>query len=228
MSVEILFSKMPGRRERLLKRQFNNPLFGEMNIEPFDIQDARREDSVDVEVFIDEFRNLVQQVTELKPNADVELVLKLKESLDKTYEMSAGLAGDQADIREMIKRLLSMMMQSMWKAVANDATGISKLEMEEQARQAHFTLLEHPFIADLLAPDSIIDEALMVPCLLSEAADTVILAVQLFDPQQQLLVYQQGVELLKGLDETNERVQSAQQRLQDIANLMEATNQQPG
>lgn len=228
MSVDMLFSKMPGRRERLLMRQFNNPLFGETNIEPFDIQDARREDSAEVEMFVEEFRQLVQQVTELKPNADAELVLKLKESLDKTYEMSAGLAGEQADVREMIKRLLSMMMQSMWKAVANDATGISKLEMEEQARQAHFALLEHPFIADLLAPDSVIDETLMVPSLLSEPAETALLAVQLFDPEQQLMVYQQGVELLKGLDETNERVLSAQQRLQDIAKIMQATQQQPG
>jgi len=227
MSVEMLFSKLAGRRERLLKRQFENPLFGDINIEPFDIQDARREDSADVENFINEFRDLVVQVTELKPSADTELVLKLKETLDKMYEASAGLAGDQSEIKEMIKRLLGMMMQSIWKVVGNDAMGISKLEMEEQARQAHFTLLEHPFIADLLAPDSVINEALMVPSLLSESSDTVVLAVQLFEPEQQQLVYQQGVELLKNLDEAHPRVQHAQQRLQDIANVMTPANQQP-
>jgi len=228
MSVEMLFSKQAGRRERMLKRQFENPLFGDISIEPFDIQDARREDSADVETFINEFRHLVVQVTELEPSADAELVLKLKEALDKTYEASAGLAGDQSEIREMIKRLLGIMMQSMWKAVGNDAMGISKLEMEEQARQAHFALLEHPFIADLLAPDSMINEALMVPSLLSESAETVILAVQLFDPEQQQLVYQQGVELLKQLDAEHPRVQQAHERLQDIANVMALANQQPG
>jgi len=228
MSVEMLFSKMPGRHERLLRRQFDNPLFGETNVEPFDIQEARREDSEEVEAFINSFRDLVKQVTELKPSAEVDGVLKLKESLDKAYEASAGLAGDQAEIREMIKRLLSMMMQSMWKAVGNDAMGISKLEMEEQARQAHFALLEHPFIADLLSPDSVINEALMVPCLLSEQAETVVLAVQLFDPEQQQLVYRRGVELLKSLDENNERVVYARQRLEDIASVMTSVNQQPG
>jgi len=227
MSVELLFSKLPGRRERMLKRQFENPLFGDINIEPFDIQDARREDSAEVERFINTFRDLVVQVTELEPNADADLVLKLKETLDKTYEASAGLAGDQSEIREMIKRLLGMMMQSMWKAVGNDAMGISKLEMEEQARQAHFALLAQPFIADLLAPDSVINEVLMVPSLLSESADAVVLAVQLFDPEQQQLVYQQGVELLKGLDENHPRVEQAQLRLQVIANVMSAVNQQP-
>ncbi|RDH82373.1 MAG: hypothetical protein DIZ80_08745 [endosymbiont of Galathealinum brachiosum] len=228
MSVEMLFSKTAGRHERLLKRQFENPLFGDVKIEPFDIQDARRRDSEEVEHFINEFRDLVQQVTELKPSADVELVLKLKESLDKTYEMSAGLAGDQAEIREMIKRLLGMMMQSMWKAVGNDAMGISKLEMEEQARQAHFALMEYPFIADLLSPDNIINEAMMVPSLLSEKTEVAVLAMQLFEPEQQQLIYQQAVELLKGLDDSHERVINANQRLQDIASVMASANQQPG
>ncbi len=227
MSVEMLFSKMAGRRERMLKRQFDNPLFGVKNIEPFDIQDARQQDSDEVESFINDFRDLVLQVTELEPSADADRVLKLKESLDKTYERSAGLAGDQNEIREMIKRLLNMMMQSMWKAVGNDAMGISKLEMEEQAREAHFALLEHPFIADLLAPDSVIDEAMMVPSLLSEQAETVLLAVQLFEPEQQQLVYQQGLELLSGLDENHQRVIDAQLRLQDIVSVMAAANQQP-
>ncbi len=228
MSMEMLFSKAAGRHERMLKRQFENPLFGEINIEPFDIQEARRQDSNEVESFIGEFRDLVQQITDLKPGADVELVLKLKESLDKTYETSAGLAGDQLEVREMIKRLLSMMMQSMWKAVGNDSEGISKLEMEEQARQAHFALLEHPFIADLLSPESVIDEVMMVPCLLSEQSEVVVLAVQLFEPEQQKLVYQRAVDLLKALDDSNERVLNAKLRLQDIASVMNPVNYQPG
>jgi len=228
MSLDVLFSKAPGRHERLLQRQFENPLFGERIVEPFDIQDARRKDSDEVEAFINEFRDLVKQVAELEPGAEVDVVLKLKESLDKAYETSAGLAGDQVEIREMIKRLLSMMMQSMWKAVGNDSMGISKLEMEEQARQAHFALLEHPFIADLLSPDSVVNEALMVPCLLSEQSETVVLAVQLFDPQQQQLVYQHGSELLNGMDEKNEHVAQARLRLQDIASVMTSVNQQPG
>jgi len=232
MSVDILFSAKAGRHERMLKRQYQNPLFepacGVITIEPFDIQDARNQDAQDVEKFIEHFRELVQQVAELEPNTDADVILELKERLDKTYEASAGLAGEQDEVREMIKRLLTMMMQSMWKAVGNDAQGISKLEMEEQARQAHFALLEHPFIADLLAPDSLIDEKLMVPCLLSEDAESVALAVQLFDPEQQQLIYQQAAQLLDGLDDSHQRVQQAQQRVQEIAAVMTVANQQPG
>ncbi len=228
MSIDTLFSPRAGRRERMLKRQFQNPLFGEKAIEPFDIQDARRLDAEDVEAFINEFRQLVEAVTRLEPSAEADEVLKLKEQLDKAYETSAGLAGDQEELKTMIMRLLGLMMQSMWKAVGNDAQGISKLEMEEQARQAHFSLLEHAFIADLLSPESPMDEMLMVPCLLSEDAQTVALAVQLFEPEQQQLIYQQGKTLLEGLDASHPRVQQAQQRLDEIAALMEPVNQQPG
>ena len=231
MSIDGLFSVKAGRRERMLKRQFQNPLFepacGVMNIEPFDIQDARKQDAQEVEEFIEHFRELVQKVAELEPNADAYVILKLKELLDKTYEASSGLAGDQDEIREMIKRLLAMMMQSMWKAVGNDTQGISKLEMEEEARQAHFTLLEHPFIADLLAPDSPVDEKMMVPCLLSESSDTVALAVQLFDPEQQQSIYQQAAQLIETMDESHPRVQEDKCRLQEIAAVMTPVNQQP-
>ncbi len=227
MRLDTLFSAHAGRRERMLKRQFENPLFGDLNIEPFDIQEARRQDAEEVEHFIEEFKSLIQQVTELKPNADADVVLKLKENLDKAYETSAGLAGDQEEIKQMIMRLLGLMMQGMWKAVGNDAQGISKLEMEEQARQAHFTLLEKAFIADMLAPDSPIDEAKLIPCLLSEDAETVALATQLFDPEQQQLIYQQGRTLLETLQQDHPKVIEAQQRLDEIAALMTPINQQP-
>lgn len=227
MTIDILFSASAGRNERMLKRQYNNPLFGDIQIESFDIQDARAVDSGEVEQFVNHFRELVQQVTEMQPNADADIVLKLKEELDKAYETSSGLAGDQQELLEMIKRLLSLMMQSMWKAVGNDAQGISKLEKEEQARQAHFALLEYPFITDMLAPESPIDEKLLVPCLLSEDAETVSLAVQLFDADQQQMIYQQGTELLKGLDPAHEKVQQAEQRLAEIAGLILPVHELP-
>jgi len=230
MSIDTLFSAKAGRAERMLKRQYNNPLFGEVQIESFDIQDARKKDTDEVEQFVDYFRGLVQQVMDLKPNADSDEVLKLKESLDKAYEMSSGLAGDQAEIREMIKRLIGLMMQSMWKAVGNDAQGISKLEMEEEARQAHFALLEYPFIADMLAPESPVTEALLVPCLLSEKAEVAALAFQLFDPEQQQLLLVQAsallTELESGAQSGHQRVQEAQQRLQEISALVVPDAQQ--
>jgi len=227
MSVDTLFSAKAGRAERMLKRQYQNPLFGEASIEPFDIQDARQQDMLEAETFIEHFRSLVEQVSSLPPNAEADDVLKLKEALDKAYETSAGLAGDQAELQQMIQRLLGLMMQSMWKAVGNDAQGISKLEMEEQARQAHFALLQHPLIADMLSPDSPIDEQLLVPCLLSEPVETMALAFQLFEPQQQALLYEQARQLLQAQDPEHPRIAHAQQCLQQMTTLLTPLNQQP-
>lgn len=226
MSIEMLFSAKAGRAERLLKRQYNNPLFGATEIAPLDIETARKQDADEVEVFVNHFRDLLEQVTDMPANADADVVLKLKEELDRAYETSSGLTGEQDELRQMIKRLLGLMMQSMWKAVGNDAQGISKLEKEEQAREAHFALLEYPFITDMLAPQSPIDETLLVPSLLSEDAETVSLAIQLFDPEQQQIIYQQANQLLKGLDAEHERVKQAQQRLQEMAGQMIPASQQ--
>jgi len=220
MSIDTLFSAKAGRVERMLKRQYNNPLFGEVKIESFDIQEARKQDAEEVEAFVNFFRELVQQVMDLKPSADADDVLKLKESLDKAYEMCSGLGGEQAEVREMIKRLVGLMMQSMWKAVGNDTQGISKLEMEEEARQAHFALMEFPFIADMLAPESPVAESLLVPSLLSEKAETVALAFQLFDVEQQQQIVEQAAELITNLESSgkaaHQRVQEARQRLQEM------------
>lgn len=227
MSIDTLFSAKAGRAERMLKRQYQNPLFGEPSIEPFDIQDARQQDMVEAGAFFEQFRSLVEQVSALPANAEADDVLKLKEALDKAYETSAGLAGDQAELQQMIQRLLGLMMQSMWKAVGNDAQGISKLEMEEQARQAHFTLLQHPLIADMLSPDSPIDEELLVPCLLSEPVEAAALAFQLFEPEQQALLYEQARQLLQDKDPAHPRIAHAQQSLQKMTELLKPLNQQP-
>ena len=226
MSNDALFSASAGRAERMLRRQYDNPLFGDIEVSSFDIQQARQQDTEEVEAFVNAFRELVQQVAEMAPNAEADVVLKHKEALDKAYETSAGLAGEQAEMQEMIKRLLALMMQSMWKAVGNDAQGISKLEKEEQAREAHFALLAYPFITDLLSPDSPINEQVLLPSLLSEPPEVVSLAVQLFDPQQQKLLFMQGRELLQGLDSSHHRVKQAQQSLQEIAGLLQPANQQ--
>ena len=226
MSIDALFSASAGRAERMLQRQYDNPLFGDIEVSSFDIQQARQQDAEEAELFVNAFRELVQQVAEMPANAEADVVLKHKEALDKAYETSAGLAGEQTEMQDMIKRLLGLMMQSMWKAVGNDAQGISKLEKEEQAREAHFALLEYPFITDLLAPESPINETLLLPSLLSEPAEVVSLAVQLFDPQQQQLLFMQGSELVQGLDSNHPRVIQAQQRLQEIVGLLQPANQQ--
>lgn len=162
------FSKRPGAHERRLIRRYRNPLFGHTAISQEDIDRARERDADEVKAFMKWFRDLVEQCASLDPNAEADVVLKLKEQLDKSYEQSAGLAGDQSEIQALVKRLLEVIMQAMWKGVGQDMQAHSKLQMEAEARESHFALLGYPLVADLLRPDSVIEEDELVPTLLSE------------------------------------------------------------
>ena len=221
------FSDRPGARERHLMRKQANPLFGSPDIAAEDILLARQQDQQELDEFMQRFRELVQQAAELDSNAEADVVLKLKEQLDKSYEQAAGLAGDQSQVRDMLKRLLKLIMQAMWQGVGQDLQAHSKLQMEVQARESHFSLLEHSLIADLLRPDSPIEDDELVPTLLSDSAQAVQLAMQLFVPEQQVALCQSARELIDRMDTDDDRVQQARLRVQDMEQMMQPLNQMP-
>jgi hypothetical protein len=222
-----MFGSLPGARERQLKRKYNNPLFGEQSISLLDIQQAQQQDAEEVDAFLSAFRELVQKSVELEPNAEADVILKIKEQLDKSYEQCSGLAGDQSEIKTMLKRLVAAIMQAMWKGIGHDAQAHSKLEKEEQARAQHFELLEHQLVADLLRPDSSIGENDLVPTLLSETADSVQIAMQLFMPEQQIVLCNMARELLQKLDEKDQKVVDAKCRLVEMEAIIEPGSQVP-
>lgn len=184
--MPVVFSEYPGRRERHLIRKHNNPLFSASDQEPADeaIQEAQRLDHEELVDFIGEFRGLVQQAIGLKPNEQSEVILKLKEDLDKAYEQACGLADDQTETKEAIMKLVGVIMTTVEAGASNDPMALSELEQEHLARTAHYELLEHPLVADLLYPESPIRENELVPTLLSVAQDEFNAAVSLFDVEQ--------------------------------------------
>lgn len=180
----MLFNKKPGRHERHLQRKYNNPLFNNPPLDQQDIHLAQQKDQQEITLFMDEFKKLVQRSAELEANVDADILLTLKEDLDKIYEQSTGLAEDQNEIKAMIKRLIDTIMKGIWSGIGNDALAKSKLEMEEEARAAHFALLEQPIITDLLCTDSVIAENELAPTLLSASPDELDLILPLFTPEQ--------------------------------------------
>ncbi|MFW2372169.1 MAG: hypothetical protein ACN4GM_03545 [Gammaproteobacteria bacterium] len=220
-----MFSDRPGARERHLQRKYQNPLFPGAEVSEMDIVLARKQDAEEVDQFMSQFRDLVQQALELDPNAEADVVLKLKEQLDKSYEQCAGLAGDQAEIKTMIKRLLASIMQAMWKGVGEDFQAQSKLEDEEKARESHFALLEYPLVADLLRPDSPVVEHDLVPVLLSESIDNLRMAMQIFVPEQQIMLVQQARELLAKIELDHDKKSQVGQRLSEMEALVTVVSQ---
>jgi hypothetical protein len=200
--MTLSFSDRPGARERQLRRKYRNPVFADSSDVTLQaLAEARRQDLAEAEAFRDELMKLVEEAANLPAQADSELILGLKERLDKAYERACGLAGDQSRSKQAIQKLLGVIMKAVWKGAGNDLLAQQELEHEEQARRVHFELLELPLIADLLNPDNPIPADQLAPVLLSESDAAVEAALSLFEPAQLELLCaeaRQRVERLAG------------------------------
>jgi hypothetical protein len=194
------FSQLPGRRERHLLRKQNNPLFPahERQISAAELDEAQRLDHEELEQFIGDFRRLVHRAVALQPNVGSEVVLALKEELDKAYERSAGLADDQRETQEAILRLLDLVMGAVRRGAGEDPVALGELEQETLARQTHFELLRQPLVADLLDPDSPIAQDELAATLLSADEAGFTAALMLFDEDQRVLIRRDAEQLLQG------------------------------
>jgi hypothetical protein len=186
------FSARPGAHERQLIRCADNALFppDRRQVIQIEVNRAQRLDAEDGAAFQDSFRTLVQRAIDLPPQEDSEVILKLKEDLDRAYEQCCGLAGDTTEIKAALRRLLDIVMRAVWRGAGDDAEAQINLREEEMARNTHFQLLEYPLIADLIRPYSPIGAGELAPTLLSESESAVAAALELFDADQLTLLCQ--------------------------------------
>jgi len=199
--MQIPFSELPGRHERHYRRRLDNPLFARpATLGEEELLEAQRLDHEELLAFISELRQVVQRAVELKPNEESEVILKLKEDLERLYETSAGLADDQEGNQQAIRQLLAVIMRSITANAAGDALAEQELDMEAQARSLHFDLLRTPLVADLLHPQSLIGADQLAATLLSEPAEAVQAALQLFDPAQREQLAVEAQALLQEVD----------------------------
>lgn len=184
--MSIPFSQRPGRHERHYRRRLENPLFpgDPQRLDEEVLLEMQRLDHEELLVFLGELRQTVQRAVDLKPNEGSELILGLKEQLDRLYEVSAGLADDHGGNQAALVQLLEVIMRNVERGAAGDAQALDELAQERVARAAHFELLSTPLVADLLHPKSTIAAAELAPSLLSESEQGLAAALQLFDLEQ--------------------------------------------
>jgi hypothetical protein len=219
--MDIEFSPQPGPRERHLQRKYRNPLFPDAEqIDAARVQEARQQDSNEVDQFLHEFRDLVQEAVELEPNADSDVILDIKERLDQYYLHCCALPGDRAEIKQAINKLIQVIMVAVRQGAASDPVALDKLEEEEQARQMHNRLADEVFVADLILDDSPIAQQELVPALLSETQQAVATALQLFDAEQLSTIYQEARDLLEQHELPEPIRDNAQQRLAQIESAL--------
>jgi len=221
--MRLLFSELPGRHERHLLRKQDNPLFPEeqRSISPSELTEAQRLDHEELEAYIHDLRKLVGEAVALGPHEQSDVILALKERLDKAYESACRLADDQTPNKEAIHKLVEVIMRAVWKGAGNDTLAHQELEQEEVARTTHYDLLEHPLVADLLDPDSLIGENELLPVLLTSEQSAFEAAVTLFDPVQLAALCDQGEAMLQ-TQLPEEGQENVRQRLEALKSLVSA------
>ena len=200
------FSNLPGRHERHYRRRIDNSLFSlSIIFNDDDFFEAQRLDHEEILSFIEKFRSIMQQAGDLKPSVDSEVILKLKEDLERLYEISAGLADDQRQNQQAIKQMIGIIMGTIITNSTGDSLAEEELQMESEARSMHFKMLEVPLVADLLHPLSLIDSDELVATLLTEPIDSLEVALQIFDLEQRKEIFSQAQALLDSVDPNKEK-----------------------
>ena len=196
--MSIPFSELPGRHERHYKRRLDNPLFREpATLNDADLLDAQRKDHEELLAFITELRATVERAVNLKSNEESDVILKLKEDLERLYETSAGLADEQGANQQALSQLLNAVMNTIRSNTTGDSLAEQEMAMEQQARQMHFELLQHALVADLLHPETLIAPDQLVPTLLSSPTEQVKAVMVVFDPEQLLMIAKEAEALIQ-------------------------------
>jgi hypothetical protein len=182
--MDLPFTHKPGRRERHLRRRHENPLFAwpPAEVPPEDLLAAQRADHEEMEAFRDSLRALVQRAVDLPPDSGSEQIISLKEALEQHYELACGLPENHDDAKAAIKRLITVIMRTLWRQAGTDPLAQQELSDEEAAREIHFRLLEQPLVADLLHPESPIRPEELIPALLCGSPAEAAAVRELFDP----------------------------------------------
>ncbi len=219
----------PGVREAHLLRRKNNPLFDaavrEVSNEA--LAKARLEDGMEMDRFMQDFQALVQRAVALEPNTPSETILELKEALDRCYQQACGLPGDQAPVKQAIRKLVDVIMNAVRSGIGNDAYAARQLDEEDMARQTHFQLQELPLVAGLTHADSPIAENELVPSLLSEDDSSLRSCLMLFDDSQLATICHDAGQLLADID-PGKRFSDAWRRLEIIRDYYRSITPESG
>jgi len=211
--MSIPFCELPGRHERHYKRRLDNPLFRESaTLNDADLLNAQRLDHEELLAFITELRATVERALNLKSNEESDVILKLKEDLERLYETSAGLADEQGANQQALSQLLAAVMNTIRSNTTGDSLAEQEMAMEQQARQMHFELLQHALVADLLHPETLIAPDQLVPTLLSSPTEQVKAVMVIFDPEQLAMISQEAQALLS-LHDPQKKIVDAQTNL---------------
>lgn len=207
-------SEFPGRYERHLLRRTDNILFQTRSTELSDdsLLQAQKEDHEEIVKFHEDFSQALDETVKLTPSVESDIILALKDRLERLYEQASRLGDKQDEHKQALKKLLLLIMSSIRQGAGNDMQAHQELDQEDQARSAHFQLLESNLVADLLSPDSVIETQDLVATLLNSSKDELSTVLQLFEYQQLIKIMETAGDLLDHLIHANHDMSEAMEK----------------
>jgi hypothetical protein len=158
-------------------------------------------------------RSVIQQAIELEGNVESEVILELRGKLDQLYARCSSFGSGCSEHKQNIRKLIDLVMKAVWQAAGNDPQARMELEQEEMARQQHYRLLEYPLVADLLRPDTPIDQQELIPTLLQAGMEELEAALWMFEPQQLQQLCEEAEQLLARCKDEGLTLEQASARL---------------
>ena len=201
--MNLPFSNQPGAYERHIQRKYNNPLFptAAQHYMPEEVELARQKDRQALERYMQIFSQTVERAAKLDSHVDSDVVLDLKNELEKLYIQSCSLMGDLEKVRAALLQLLNVCMNVIKRSSEDDPVAQKKLQDEIEARRYYFGLLETPLVADLVGQDDLIAEDDLIPCLLSTSVQELETVLQLFEAEQCAALADQAEKFLATLSD---------------------------
>lgn len=205
-----------GMHERHILRKDGNPLFGVPvpGFSAHEILEARHRDTEELHVFHNDMREVIQQAIDLAANVESEVVLELRGKLDQLYTRCSGFGSECGEHKQNIRKLIDLVMKAVWQAAGDDPQARMELEQEEMARQEHFRLLEYPLIADLMRPDTPIENKELIPTLLSADEEELEAVMWIFEPEHLAQIANDAEQLLTERKEQGYDLAEAWEKLQ--------------
>lgn len=177
-------------------RKRGNTLFTDSNVSDEALAGARADDDRELSAFAESYGEILKTIAELSGNVDSQVILDIKDRVDRLYEQSCGLGGDRESEKQGLARLYQAITQAIRDGAAHDAEAMKKLDEEALAHEVHWQLMQQPVVADLLFPDSPITPRDLVPTLLSEDATGFSKAMEIFRDEHRILILRQARKLL--------------------------------
>jgi hypothetical protein len=209
MAADLVWSADPAAFERQVQRRYLNPFLSvdRRIVNQRQIDNARQKDLKDIAKAKREFRNVLDQVTNLAPRIDLKTVSLLRKRFDAMLERSYQIGGGFLRKRApQILNLRRIMMNDVGKALKarGNLKAFKALEEAETFFYSNYPKVIDEFTAQMIRPDSPMKKSEIVASLLVEPPKTIIRFVKYQMANNSKLVMAVRTHVIQMLDQAQQ------------------------